>query len=133
MSDDRFDLTMLLMVVVVVYAVLVEWTATHWFGQSRGMGGGAIVVLPAVWVWLAHRRVGRANGGAAIPPQSMSGAFARTAAPALAIATLLLLPQLAMHRWWEAILLIAGAGLALRLWHRGRSDAARPDPRPNDQ
>ena len=61
MSDDRFDLTMLLVAVVALYAVFVEWTATHWLGQSKGMSGPAIVGLVAVWVWLAYRRIEQAE------------------------------------------------------------------------
>ena len=132
MSDDRFDLTMLLVAVVALYAVLVEWTATHWLGQSKGMSGPAIVGLAAVWVWLAYRRIEQAESTAR-PPEARGRAFARTAAPALVLATALLPPQLLLHRWWEVILVAAGIGLAIRLWRRRQPGAPRPDPRPNDR
>ena len=126
MSDDRFDLTILLAPVVASYAVVIEWTATHWFGQSKGMGGPAIVALVAVWVWLAHRRIERAKGKTAMQPQTTRQAFARTAAPALVLATALLLPQLLVHRWWEVLLLGAGIGLAIRIWRHRQPRARRP-------
>jgi len=133
MSDDRFDLTVLLVVVVALYAVSVEWTATHWLGQSKGMSGPAIVGLVAVWVWLAHRRIEQANGTTPRSPEAPGRAFARTAAPALVLTTALLLPQLLLHRWWEVILVVAGIALGIRLWRRRYPGAAARDPRPNDR
>ena len=132
MSDDRFALTMLLVPVVALYALFVEWTATHWFGQSKGMSGPAMVGLVAVWVWLAHRRIERANGTTTRLPVATGRAFARTAAPALILATALLLPQLLLYRWWAVILAIAGIGLVIRLWRRRQPGTPGPDPRPND-
>lgn len=115
MSDDQFASTALLAAVVALYAVFVEWTATHWFGQSRGMSGPAIVTLVAVWVWLAHRRVEQADGAMPRRPEVWRRAVTRSAAPALILATALLLPQLLLHRWWVVILVGAGAGLAIRI------------------